>query len=79
MKINETGWGNCFVNGFIFHLRNPGGKLRIKTRENSIVPHLIIDYGDHLCHFRVIKNILPWPLSYFFFKGRYEKKFKERT
>jgi hypothetical protein len=79
-KVNWHGkisYGNCFINGLIFRLTYGKGKLKLVRREdNRNVPHLIIDFDDHFWHFKCLKEIFPWPFSYVFFKGRYERKYK---
>lgn len=68
-----TGYGNCFINGlWLYFKMGLRGRLIIKTRPNSRIPHLMIDHGDCLWHFRAKKEFLPQPCKHLFFRGRYE-------
>jgi len=69
------GVGNCFINGlYLYCMLGFNGKLTVRTRDNSWVPHLLIIQNDCLWHFKQTHNILPPPFSCLFFRGVYEKR-----
>lgn len=46
-------------------------------RPNSYVPHWMVRTDDGYYHFRVTKDLLPWPLCYLIFRGEFEYVAKE--
>ena len=70
----KIGYGNCFLNGlYLWYKLGFKGKLKIKTRPGTNIPHLIIEQEKTIWHFKVKKDLLPKPFHIFFFKGVYKK------
>ena len=65
-----------FAMVFYFWFKNRcRGKLVMKTRPGTNIPHLLVKYQDHYVHFKNVKNLLPSPFHIFFFKGKFQKRF----
>lgn len=67
-------YGNCFT-GALFLLwreRKNNPKFVMKYRTNTIVPHFMVQTGEQLHHYKVNKDILPWPFCYVVFKGEFD-------
>lgn len=64
-------YGNCLF-GALFLLwreRYNKPKFIIKYRIGTRVPHFMVRTKDQLHHFKVDKDLFPWPLCYFLFQG----------
>lgn len=73
MQHGKRGFGNCFVNGlWLYWKMGCVGKLVVKRRPGTKIPHLMIDCGEYSWHFRAKKQLLPHYCKHLFFKGRYE-------
>lgn len=65
-------FGNCLFCAFFIWLRY-GGRIITSFRPGTRVPHwMVVDRQGNLRHFQVVQNILPWPLCYVVFVGRFE-------
>lgn len=65
-------FGNCLFCAVVLWLRY-GGKIIMSYRPGTRVPHwMVVDRTGLLRHFRVVRNIMPWPLCYVVFLGRFE-------
>ena len=66
--------GNCLICAFFLWLFK-GGSIIMAYRPGTSVPHWMVKCRDgSLRHFKVVKDILPWPLCYVLFLGTFEKK-----
>lgn len=68
-------YGNCLLGALILlwieRKNNPQFLLRV--RPQTITPHFMVKTKDELIHYRVVKDILPWPLQYLVFEGEFQK------
>jgi hypothetical protein len=65
-------FGNCLFCAVVLWLRY-GGKIIMSYRPGTRVPHwMVVDRSGSLRHFRVVRNIMPWPMCYVIFLGRFE-------
>lgn len=67
-------YGNCLVGAcvLLWNKRKMNPKFILRYRPNTYVPHFMVKTEDSLHHYRVKKNILPWPLCYIIFQGRFQ-------
>jgi hypothetical protein len=67
-------YGNCLVGAlallWIQKRKNP--RFILRCRPNTKVPHFMIRTDEGLHHYRVVSEILPWPLCYIVFKGEFQ-------
>jgi hypothetical protein len=67
-------YGNCLI-GALFLLwkkRRTKPKFILKYRMNTKVPHFMIRTKHRLHHYKVDRNVLPWPFCYIVFQGTFE-------
>lgn len=65
-------FGNCLFCAFVLWIRY-GGKIIMSYRPNTYVPHwMVVDRNGLLRHFKVVRNVMPWPLCYVIFMGKFE-------
>ena len=67
-------YGNCLT-GAIFLLwkerfNNP--KFVMKYRIGTKVPHFMVRTKNQLTHYKVDRDLLPWPLCYLIFQGSFQ-------
>lgn len=67
-------YGNCVIGAFALLWRERWNKPRflLKSRPGTIIPHLMLKSETGLHHYRVEKDLLPWPFCYLVFKGRFQ-------
>lgn len=67
-------YGNCLFGALVLlyteHHNNP--KFILRVRPDSLIPHFMIRTKDSLIHYRVTRDILPFPLCYIIFEGRFQ-------
>lgn len=67
-------YGNCLVGAialmWIERSRRP--RFILRRRPGTSVPHFMVLSETGLHHYRVRKDILPWPLCYLLFQGRFQ-------
>lgn len=67
-------YGNCLLGALILALRHPGGHLIVTRHPPCLVPHLIwCDQQGRRWHYRLCHDILPWPLCYVVFAGKFAR------
>lgn len=67
-------YGNCLVCALVLLWRERASRPRfiLRRRPGTIVPHFMVRSDAGLHHYRVVKDVLPWPLCYLLFKGRFQ-------
>ena len=68
----ETVGGNCLLGALVLmvSLRTP--RLRAVWR-GRVVPHFyVVERDGTRWHFRVVRDVLPWPFFWVWFRGRYD-------
>jgi hypothetical protein len=67
-------YGNCLTGAafLMWRERNNDPRFILKIRPGTKVPHFMVKSGNGLHHYRVSKEILPWPLCYIVFQGRFQ-------
>jgi hypothetical protein len=67
-------YGNCFTGAvmLLWTQRDHKPRLILRTRPGTMVPHFMVKTNSEIHHYKVHKEILPWPLCYFFFEGRFQ-------
>lgn len=78
-------YGNCLTGAILllWTQRNERPRLILKTRPGTRVPHFMVKTKAGVHHYRVEEEILPWPMCYLVFKGRFqtvqtEEEFEKR-
>jgi hypothetical protein len=66
--------GNCFIGSLVLLWKHRANDpiLILRARPRTWVPHFMVKTSDGLHHYRVVKNFLPWPMSYLIFLGRFQ-------
>lgn len=67
-------YGNCLT-GALFLLwkeRKNKPKLILRRRIGTRVPHFMVKSKEKLHHYKVEKDLFPWPFCYMMFKGKFE-------
>jgi hypothetical protein len=67
-------YGNCLTGAAIlmWKERNNNPRFMLKTRPGTKVPHFMVKSDHGLHHYKVSKDIFPWPLCYLVFQGRFQ-------
>jgi len=67
-------YGNCLAGAAVlmWRERNNNPRFMLNIRPGTKVPHFMIKSDLGLHHYRVSEEILPWPLCYVVFKGRFQ-------
>ena len=66
-------YGNCLLGSFIILLnKKKKSKIILRFRPESYVPHFMVKSENQLYHYKLEKNILPWPFCYLIFKGNFQ-------
>lgn len=67
-------YGNCLTGALflLWNKRTHKPQFIIKYRTGTKVPHFMVRTKDHLHHFKVDQDLLPWPLCYLIFKGSFQ-------
>lgn len=68
-------YGNCLIGAlFLFwKKRKKNPKIKVKVRPGTIIPHFMIRDKKALYHYKLDKDVLPWPLCYLVFKGSFQR------
>lgn len=68
-------YGNCLFGSFVllWTERKNNPRLIVRYRPQTRVPHFMVITRDNLYHYKIIKNVLPWPLCYIIFMGEFQK------
>jgi hypothetical protein len=67
-------YGNCLLGALflMFSQRENKPKFILKYRTGTKIPHFMVKTKDQLHHYKVVKDILPWPFCYLIFKGTFQ-------
>jgi hypothetical protein len=67
-------YGNCLTGAMLlmWRERNNNPRFLLKIRPGTKVPHFMVKSRNGLHHYRVSKEILPWPMCYMVFQGRFQ-------
>lgn len=69
-------YGNCLLGSCVILLnkkkRKKKSKILFRFRPESYVPHFMVKSENQLYHYKLEKNILPWPFCYLIFKGSFQ-------
>jgi len=67
-------YGNCFLGAFFLRIKyhRKNARFIYRYRPNTWVPHLMVQTNDAIHHYRVKKDLLPWPFCYLVFEGQFE-------
>lgn len=67
-------YGNCAIGALALLWRERCNKPRflLKSRPGTFVPHFMVKSETGLHHYRVDKDLLPWPFCYLIFRGRFQ-------
>lgn len=67
-------YGNCLTGAtlLMWKERKNRPKFILKIRPGTRVPHFMVKSDSGLHHYRVSKDILPWPMCYIVFRGRFQ-------
>jgi hypothetical protein len=68
-------YGNCLIGSLflLFKERKNNPKFILRYRTGTNFPHFMVKTNNYLHHYKVDKDILPWPLCYIIFQGSYQK------
>jgi hypothetical protein len=68
-------YGNCLFGALVllYTERRNNPKFIIRVRPQTLVPHFMVRSKTGLHHYKVNKDILPFPLCYFIFAGEFQK------
>lgn len=72
-KLKWIKYSNCLFGAILLWMCK-GGKIIMSRRPGTRVPHWMVVKEDGLYHFRLRKDILPFPLCYLLFKGEFVKE-----
>lgn len=69
-------YGNCLIGLLIILLTiKKRGKIICQKSKYDFVPHLLFRTNDgEIHHYKLIRDILPWPFCYFLFEGHFVKQ-----
>jgi len=68
-----THYGNCLLGALVLMVRYRTWRLRALWR-GSVIPHFyVVDRDGKKWHFRVVQDVLPWPLGALLFVGKYRR------
>lgn len=69
-------YGNCLLGSLIIFLskkkRKKNPKIVLRFRPESLIPHFMVKSNDQLYHYKLDKDILPWPFCYLIFQGSFQ-------
>jgi len=67
-------YGNCLFGALVllFKERKNKPKFIIKYRMGTRIPHFMVRTKDKLHHYKVEKDLFPWPFCYILFKGSFQ-------
>lgn len=67
-------YGNCLTGAMLllWRERNNNPRIILRSRPGTKVPHFMVRSSNGLHHYRTSKDILPWPLCYIVFQGRFQ-------
>lgn len=67
-------YGNCFIGAIVLMWKERGNSPRFlyRRRPGTFVPHLMVRSDTGLHHYRTDRDLLPWPLCYLVFEGRFQ-------
>lgn len=67
-------YGNCLVGALylLWKKRRTEPKFIYRHRANTKVPHFMVRTKRRLYHYKVEKDLFPWPFCYVLFKGTFE-------
>ena len=68
-------YGNCLFGALVllYTERRNNPKFIIRARPQTFVPHFMVRSKTGLHHYKVNKDVLPFPLCYFIFAGEFQK------
>lgn len=65
-------YGNCLIGlMIIMFTAEEKGRIIVKKSDHCWIPHLLFQTKSKIYHYRVIKDVLPWPLCYLLFRGEF--------
>lgn len=67
-------YGNCLIGALvlIWIERSNNPKFILRSRIGTKVPHFMVRTKDKLHHYKVDKDLFPWPLCYLLFQGSFQ-------
>lgn len=67
-------YGNCLTGALVllWTERKNQPKFLLKVRPGTKVPHFMVKSNTGLHHYKTSKDILPWPLCYLVFQGKFQ-------
>ena len=67
-------YGNCLIGAcvLLFKRKTKKPKIILRFRPESCVPHFMVKTINRLYHYKLEKNILPWPFCYLIFQGSFQ-------
>jgi hypothetical protein len=67
-------YGNCLFGALVilWNKRKEKPKFMIRFRPQSYVPHFMITTENELHHYKLDRDVLPWPFCYFLFQGSFQ-------
>lgn len=69
-------YGNCLTGALYLMWRYKTWKLRIITSGLFHMPHFyVIDRNGNKWHYRLEYDVLPYPLTFFVFRGKFARLF----
>ena len=68
-----TSLNNCLVGALWLMCRYRTWKLRILWRGRTVPHFYVIDRKLREWHFKLVDDVLPWPLCFFLFRGHYTR------
>jgi len=68
-------YGNCLFGAFVllWTERKNNPRFIVRCRPETRIPHFMVITKDCLYHYKMVKDILPWPLCYIVFLGEFQK------
>lgn len=73
-------YGNCLFGALmlLWSKRKQKPRLLLRFRPESATPHFMVSTENELHHYKVEKDILPWPFCYLLFKGSFQTLDKQK-
>lgn len=67
-------YGNCLIGALLLLWKQRFNHPRfiLRSRIGTKVPHFMVRTNNQLHHYKVDKDIFPWPLCYFLFQGSFQ-------
>ena len=65
-------YGNCLIGVLVLFAHFPKGKLVFRWSKTCFFPHIGLLVNNKVYHYRVKKDILPFPFYWVVFEGKFD-------